>query len=91
MTNNGKFISVTFSQPHFRKPLYRKSSLNWSLVCKSFGDGLEYFYYKMVKGEKLSEEDQKSELQMQTLKIIDQSSSTVYEEDTEDFLFNINW
>ena len=45
----------------------------------------------MVKGEKLSEEDQKSELQMQTLKIIDQSSSTVYEEDTEDFLFNINW
>ncbi|XP_065666672.1 EEF1A lysine methyltransferase 4 isoform X2 [Hydra vulgaris] len=90
LKNGGKFISITFSQPHFRKPLYGKSLLNWSVLCKSFGDSFEYFYYKMVKGEKLSDEDQKNELNYRNMKVVDQIPVTIYEEDTEDFLLNIN-
>ena len=53
----GRFISITFTQPHFRKPLYAKSRWQWSLEVRSFGDGFEYFVYVMVKGGELTTAD----------------------------------
>ena len=53
----GRFISITFTQPHFRKPLYAKSRWQWSLETRSFGEGFEYFVYVMVKGGELSSDD----------------------------------
>ncbi|KAK2191373.1 hypothetical protein NP493_53g06012 [Ridgeia piscesae] len=53
----GRFISITFAQPHFRKPLYAQRRWHWSLETRTFGDGFEYFVYVMVKGGELTTAD----------------------------------
>lgn len=42
---NGKFLSITFAQPHFRRKFYDKF---WR-TCKvdTFGTGFHYFFYTM--------------------------------------------
>ncbi|KAM4605282.1 EEF1A lysine methyltransferase 4 [Polymixia lowei] len=53
----GRFLSVTFSQPHFRKRLYARCEYNWSIKHHTYGDGFHYFLYVLTKGEELSPED----------------------------------
>ncbi|XP_045549578.1 endothelin converting enzyme 2a isoform X1 [Salmo salar] len=53
----GRFLSVTFAQPHFRKRLYARHDYCWSVRTHSYGDGFQYFLYVLTKGEELSPED----------------------------------
>ncbi|XP_072220320.1 EEF1A lysine methyltransferase 4 [Leuresthes tenuis] len=87
----GRFVSITFAQPFFRKRLYARAQYNWSIKHHSYGDGFEYFMYEMTKGEELSPEDAALEQ-----KLLEESKSppssliTAQNEDKEDFLSNIN-
>merc|ERR1719277_2338117 len=46
MKPGGKFISLTFSQPHFRVPLLASSELGWSISVDKFSnkDSLVDYY-----------------------------------------------
>ncbi|CAL4062299.1 unnamed protein product [Meganyctiphanes norvegica] len=57
LKNNGKFISITFAQPHFRKLIYCNTEYNWSYECKTFGSSFHFFFYVMTKGGKLDPKD----------------------------------
>lgn len=57
----GCFISITFAQPHFRKPHYAQEAFGWSLRHAACGDGdaaaFHYFLYIMRKGQPLDPPD----------------------------------
>lgn len=58
----GCFISITFAQPHFRKPHYAQEAFGWSLrhaTCGDTGDtgAFHYFLYVMRKGQPLDAPD----------------------------------
>ena len=59
LKKDGIFISITFAQPHFRKPVYAKAKYNWSIKYHTFGEIFHFFFYIMHKGEMLSEADNK--------------------------------
>ncbi|KAM6919139.1 EEF1A lysine methyltransferase 4 [Xenentodon cancila] len=89
----GRFISITFAQPFFRKRLYARTEYNWSVNHHSYGEGFEYFVYVMTKGEELSPEDAALERKLSE----DTQSSpgpasvtSTQAEDKEDFLSNID-
>ncbi|XP_035987102.1 EEF1A lysine methyltransferase 4 [Fundulus heteroclitus] len=87
----GRFISVTFAQPFFRKRLYARSEYNWSVRHDSYGEGFEYFVYVMTKGEQLSPEDAAQEKKLlEEAKSQPASIPTSQDEDSNDFLCNIN-
>lgn len=96
LKTGGKFISVTFAQPHFRQPLYGKAVLHWSLTVQSFYKGFHYFYYQMTKGGTLCDSDRQAEIDREKLKEDKKSGryrppQTIFMEDNEeDFLFSIN-
>ncbi|GAB2291234.1 hypothetical protein Dimus_025490 [Dionaea muscipula] len=52
----GIFISISFSQPHFRRPLFEAPELTWSMEYETFGDGFHYFFYTLKKGRRVSSE-----------------------------------
>lgn len=54
LCSGGRFISITFAQPHFRSPLYANVQFNWSLDTFKFGTSFHYFCYVMTKGRELS-------------------------------------
>lgn len=60
MKPNGVFISITFAQPHFRKPIYALDKYEWSIEQYTIGETFHYFVYVMTKGKKLSESDKLS-------------------------------
>ncbi|CAI9104452.1 OLC1v1003121C1 [Oldenlandia corymbosa var. corymbosa] len=82
---NGIFISITFGQPHFRRPFFNKSEFTWSVEWKTFGDGFHYFFYILKKGERRLEDEECS-------KKIEMPSISLYHEelDNEDYLFRTN-
>lgn len=43
LTPQGKFLQISFSQPHFREPLLQH--LSSEISHESFGDGFENFLY----------------------------------------------
>uniref|UniRef100_A0A6J0VF19 EEF1A lysine methyltransferase 4 n=1 Tax=Pogona vitticeps TaxID=103695 RepID=A0A6J0VF19_9SAUR len=53
----GRFISITFAQPHFRKRHYAQPTYGWSVQYKTYGSGFHYFLYIMLKGDTLSPSD----------------------------------
>ncbi|NXG68251.1 EFMT4 methyltransferase, partial [Baryphthengus martii] len=57
----GCFISITFAQPHFRKPHYAQEAFGWSLRHIVCGDGdtgtFHYYLYVMRKGQPLDPSD----------------------------------
>lgn len=95
LKDGGRFISVTFSQPHFRKPFLAKSQYNWSISVQTFGDSFHFFFYVMVKSKPLSEDDKKIEISVKNkinhVKNQQEKNDLFCElgEDTEDFLFNV--
>ncbi|XP_020257802.1 methyltransferase-like protein 13 isoform X3 [Asparagus officinalis] len=46
---DGKFISISFGQPHFRRLLFEAPSFTWSIEWNTFGDGFHYFFYALQK------------------------------------------
>ena len=62
LKDNGVFISITFAQPHFRKPLYAHDDYNWSIELHTIGETFHYFIYVMTKGQKLNPNDKKKNL-----------------------------
>ncbi|XP_070989046.1 EEF1A lysine methyltransferase 4 isoform X2 [Oncorhynchus clarkii lewisi] len=86
----GRFLSVTFAQPHFRKRLYARHDYCWSVRTRSYGDGFQYFLYVLTKGEELSPED--VTLERRLLEEAQDSPNEVrtQEEDTESFLYCID-
>jgi len=53
----GRFISITFAQPHFRLPLYALPLYDWNTQTDIIGTNFHYFFYTMTKGQSLSELD----------------------------------
>lgn len=50
-------MSITFAQPHFRKPIYALDKYKWSIEEFRIGDGFHYFVYAMTKGRELADAD----------------------------------
>jgi len=50
----GRFISITFAQPHFRVPIYAVTDYKWDARWDTFGETFHYFIYTMTKGLPLS-------------------------------------
>lgn len=87
----GRFVSVTFANPFFRKCLYARTEYNWSIKKYSYGEGFEYFVYVMTKGEELSPEDAALEKKLlEDTKSPPTSVVTAQNEDEEHFLSNID-
>ena len=59
LKDDGVFISITFAQPHFRKPLYAKDEYKWSIELQTIGETFHYFIYIMKKGRVLNPDDKK--------------------------------
>lgn len=53
---SGRFISITFAQPHFRLPFYAQSKYCWNTTMKTIGSNFHYFFYVMIKGVTPSDE-----------------------------------
>ncbi|XP_040423869.1 EEF1A lysine methyltransferase 4 [Cygnus olor] len=53
----GRFLSITFAQPHFRAPHYAQEAFGWSLRHAACGDAFHYFLYVMCKGQPLAASD----------------------------------
>ncbi|KAK5859903.1 hypothetical protein PBY51_021420 [Eleginops maclovinus] len=84
----GRFVSVTFANPLFRKRLYARTEYNWSIKKYSYGEGFEYFLYVMTKGEELSPED--AALEKKLLEGTTAPPPMNANKDEEDFLSNID-
>jgi hypothetical protein len=100
-SDGGRFISISFQQPHFRRPFLAKEKYQWSIQVHSVSEGnesvIEYFVYVMTKGEKMSEEDRLLEEGKSTkwYWINQQQNSTPIittytDEDDDQYLFNID-
>jgi hypothetical protein len=50
---NGKFLSLTFAQPHFRQHFLSKPDYLWSVDHETYGQGLPYHCYIMTRGQPL--------------------------------------
>ncbi|KAL1280865.1 hypothetical protein QQF64_015465 [Cirrhinus molitorella] len=85
----GRFISVTFAQPHFRKRLYARAEYDWSIKHHHYGSSFHYFLYVLTKGEELSPEDAALERRLQEEAEAPPTDVSFQEADSEDFLNNI--
>ncbi|KAF8112297.1 hypothetical protein N665_0065s0074 [Sinapis alba] len=82
---DGIFISITFGQPHFRRPLFMDPKFNWSMEYNTFGDGFHYFFYILRKGKRRIDEKGEDE------KHIDPPINMYQDElEGEDYLFRTN-
>ncbi|XP_074859967.1 EEF1A lysine methyltransferase 4 [Carettochelys insculpta] len=57
LRSGGRFISITFAQPHFRKRHYAQPAYSWSVHHSTYGTGFHYFFYVMRKGQELAPAD----------------------------------
>ena len=53
LKKQGRFLSLTFAQPHFRSPFYAQEKYDWSVDHETFGSGFHYFCFIMTKGRPL--------------------------------------
>ncbi|KAJ6402779.1 hypothetical protein OIU84_014809 [Salix udensis] len=82
---DGIFISISFGQPHFRRPLFDAPDFTWSVEWSTFGDGFHYFFYVLRKGKRLSSDESSS-----GKKEIPSISLFQEELEGEDFIFRTN-
>ncbi|KAG5145448.1 hypothetical protein JHK84_030991 [Glycine max] len=82
----GTFISVTFGQPHFRRPIFNAPDFNWSVEWTTFGETFHYFVYVLKKGQRSSYDD------IPPVKRFEASPINLLHEEleSEDFAFRIN-
>lgn len=74
-------MSITFAQPHFRKPIYAKQKYNWSIEEFRIGEMFHYFVYAMRKGEQLCEKDRDIELKEATKSNFEEKNFNLEEND----------
>ncbi|WKX91527.1 hypothetical protein Q1695_009953 [Nippostrongylus brasiliensis] len=55
LSASGVFISISFTQPHFRVPALLRLP-GWSISVNEFGDFFHYFVFIMRRGEETSQE-----------------------------------
>ncbi|NXR07620.1 EFMT4 methyltransferase, partial [Semnornis frantzii] len=89
----GCFISITFAQPHFRKPHYAQEAFGWSLRHVTCGDGdtgtFHYYLYIMRKGQPLDLSDVALGRQLHQPPLPTGPPTPVPLDDDEDYLFAI--
>lgn len=85
LKSDGIFISITFGQPHFRRPLFNASEFTWSVDWNTFGDGFHYFFYVLRKGRRSSESNGLTEK-------VEMSPVSLFHDEleTEDYIFLTN-
>ncbi|KAI5418406.1 hypothetical protein KIW84_042878 [Lathyrus oleraceus] len=49
LKEDGIFISITFGQPHFRRPIFNAPDFTWSVEWTTFGETFHYFVYVLKK------------------------------------------
>ncbi|KAK7257919.1 hypothetical protein RIF29_32244 [Crotalaria pallida] len=82
---NGTFISITFGQPHFRRPIFNAPDFSWSVEWTTFGETFHYFVYVLKKGQRSSYED------IPVKRFEGPPINLFHEElESEDFAFRIN-
>ncbi|KAL9238180.1 hypothetical protein vseg_012643 [Gypsophila vaccaria] len=82
---DGIFISISFGQPHFRRPIFEAPDFTWSMKCNTFGDGFHYFFYTLKKGTRSSISEQPNE------KLNSPSICLLQDElEGEDYIFRTN-
>nr|QTZ19452.1 methyltransferase 13 [Bixa orellana] len=54
LKSDGIFISITFGQPHFRRPFFHNPKFTWSVEWSTFGETFHYFFYTLRKGRRSS-------------------------------------
>ena len=89
MKQNGKFISITFHQPHFRKLIYAKEKYDWSISQFTIGETFHYFVYVMTKGQKLTENDSKFFCRKDLNTNMNEKNYFFEEKNDENYLLNI--
>ncbi|XP_072990887.1 uncharacterized protein [Typha latifolia] len=79
----GTFISISFGQPHFRRPLFEAPGFTWSIEWNTFGETFHYFVYTLKKGRRsLVTEQNQSKIPSAP------AISMMHEElETEDYIF----
>ena len=95
LKSNGRFISISFSQPHFRKQLYCCSQYEWDFNLKTMQikDCFEYFVYVMTKGLSLSNADMQYEKMVANGRMSNANlmeKQKFLENDNENFLWDIS-
>ena len=53
----GKLLSITFAQPHFRRPFFAAQTYDWSIHHLAFGETFHYFVYILCRGKKKNAEE----------------------------------
>ncbi|KAL8143529.1 hypothetical protein V2J09_016561 [Rumex salicifolius] len=81
---DGIFISISFGQPHFRRPLFQAPEFTWSMEWKTFGDGFHYFFYVLKKGVSSNDTSLQEKPDVPTISLLQD------ELEGEDFLFRTN-
>ncbi|KAF5185857.1 Methyltransferase-like protein [Thalictrum thalictroides] len=86
LKQDGIFISISFGQPHFRRPLFESPEFTWSIEWSTFGDGFHYFFYILKKGRRLVENPKGCTKSFET------PSINLYQEEleNEDYIFRTN-
>jgi hypothetical protein len=50
LRGGGRFVSISFGQPHFRRRLLLRLAYGWNLTWTPVGDSFHYYVYCMEKG-----------------------------------------
>uniref|UniRef100_A0A453B4B8 Methyltransferase domain-containing protein n=1 Tax=Aegilops tauschii subsp. strangulata TaxID=200361 RepID=A0A453B4B8_AEGTS len=82
----GKFVSITFGQPHFRRRFFEAPEFTWSVEWNTFGDGFHYFFYILQKGKRSPE----SNSHQVTLPAVPSFNMLHEELESEDYIFRTN-
>ncbi|NWX94647.1 EFMT4 methyltransferase, partial [Nothoprocta pentlandii] len=85
----GRFVSISFAQPHFRKPHYAQEAFGWSLRHAPYGDAFHYFLYVMRKGERLASPDRALGRRLHQPPPAPAAPQLLLDPDDEDFLLAI--
>ncbi|KAK4284620.1 hypothetical protein QN277_001425 [Acacia crassicarpa] len=85
LKSDGIFISITFGQPHFRRPIFNAPDFSWSVEWVTFGETFHYFVYVLKKGRRSSYEDV-------PVKMLETPSFNLFHEELEgeDYVFRID-
>ncbi|KAJ4716448.1 methyltransferase-like protein 13 [Melia azedarach] len=85
---DGIFLSISFGQPHFRRPIFNAPQFSWSVEWITFGDGFHYFFYILRKGRRSSNDEASNKRHEKPLM---PSISMFHEElEGEDYIFRTN-
>lgn len=89
LPSGGRFISITFAQPHFRVPLYvADKQYGWDVSISTFGTGFEYFCYTMTCGQTPSDYHAKLRQNYDERKTKQYPVVYLSDSDSEDFLLD---